>query len=266
MIVVGERINSSVNAVRAAIENNDAAFIQELAKKQYEAGATYIDVNAGTFLKDEPEKLEWLVNIIQEVIDAPFSLDSPNPEALETALKANKNGKPIINSITGEEERFNAVIPLVARYKTGIIALCMDDSGMPETADERIAIARNLVQKLMAEGVKPDDIYIDPLVRPVGTGSHYGVVAIETIRRVREEFPDVHIMCGLSNISFGIPARRLMNQAFLVAAMTAGMDSAIMDPLDRRLMGLMYACEALLGKDEFCINYLMKYREGALDV
>lgn len=266
MIIIGEKINSSIKSIRPAIENCDAAVIQDMAKKQCEAGAAFIDVNAGTFLKDEPEKLEWLVNTVQGVVDIPLSIDSPNPAAVERALKANKNGKPIINSITDEKERFEAIMPLVVQYKTGIIALCMDDTGMPETVEDRVVIAERLVGKLTKEGVALEDIYIDPMVRPVGTGSHYGVVALETIRKVKAEFPELHVSCGLSNISFGVPARKLMNQAFLVAGMAAGMDAAILDPLDNKLMSLVYASEALLGLDDFCMNYLMKYREGLFEV
>lgn len=266
MIIIGEKINSSIKAVKPLIEAYDSDAIQALAKKQFEAGATYIDVNAGTFIKDEPQRLEWLVSTVQEAVEAPFSIDSPKAEAIERALKVNKNGKPIINSITGENERFNSIMPLVARYKTGVVALCMDDQGMPETVEERVAIAERLIENLSREGVALEDIYIDPMVRPVGTGSHYGVVAIETIRKVKAEFPDVHIACGLSNISFGLPARKLMNQAFLVAAMAGGMDGAIIDPLDRKLMSLIYATEALMGKDEFCMEYLTKFREGIMDL
>ncbi|MCX7841981.1 MAG: methyltetrahydrofolate cobalamin methyltransferase [Clostridia bacterium] len=266
MIIIGEKINSTLKAVRPAIENNDAAFIQDLAKRQYDAGAAYIDVNAGMFHDCEAEKVDWLINTIQDAIDAPFSIDSPNSAALESGLKANKNGKPIINSITDEKDRYNSVLPLVIKYNTAIIALCMDDNGMPETVDERVTIADRLISKLTKEGVALADIYIDPMVRPVGTGSHYGVVAIETIRKVKAEFPQAHIACGLSNISFGIPARKLMNQAFLIAAIGAGMDGAIMDPLDRRLMSFVYTAEALFGLDNFCMNYLMKFREGLLEV
>ena len=266
MIIIREKINSTLKAVRPAMENYDASAIQELAKKQYNAGASYIDVNAGMFLEDEPDRLVWMINVIQEILDAPFSIDSPNPKAIEAALKANKNPKPIINSITDEKERYNAIMPLAAEYKTGIIALCMDDKGMPETVDERVVIAERLVEKLSREGLSLGDIYIDPMVRPIGTGSHYGVIAIETIRKIKAEFPEVHTACGLSNISFGIPARKLMNQAFLVAAMTAGMDAAILDPLDKKLMSFVYATEALLGKDDFCINYITKFREGEIEV
>lgn len=266
MIIIGEKINSTLKSVREAIEAGNTAFIQELASKQYDAGANYIDVNAGMFHNDEPERLEWLVRTVQEAIDAPLSIDSPNALAIETGLKANRNGRPIINSITDEKERFDAILPLITKYDTRIIALCMDDTGMPESVDERLVIADRLIGKLTKEGVKPDDIFIDPMVRPVGTGSHYGVIALETIRRVKTEFPETHIACGLSNISFGIPARKVMNQTFLIAAMAAGMDGAILDPLDNKLMTFLYAGEALLGKDEFCMNYLMKFREGLLEI
>jgi len=266
MIIIGEKINSTLKAIRPAMESRDSAAVTDLAKRQCEAGATYIDLNAGMFYEGEVEILEWLVKTVQEAIDAPLAIDSPNPAALAKALRANKNGKPIINSITDEKERYNAVLPLIKEYNTGIVALCMDDTGMPETVEDRVKIADRLIGKLTNEGVAIGDIFIDPMVRPIGTGSHYGVVAIETIRKVKQEYPDVHITCGLSNISFGIPARKVMNQAFLIAAITAGMDGAILDPLDKKLMTFLYAGEALVGRDEFCMNYLTKFREGAFEV
>ena len=264
MIIIGEKLNSTISSVRTALENYDVPFIQDLAKKQAQAGASYLDLNAGMFHADEPQRLEWLVSTVQDAVNTPLVMDSPNPMALQSALKANKNGKPIINSLTDEADRFGAILPLVLEYNTGIVALCMDDSGMPETADERLAIAGRLVGKLTKAGIAPEDIYLDPMVRPVGTGSHYGTVAIDTIRKIKENFPETHIACGLSNISFGLPCRRPINQAFLIAAMTAGMDGAIMDPLDERLMTSLYATEALLGLDDYCMNYLTKYREGGL--
>ena len=266
MIIIGEKLNSTLKLVKAAIENQNNAFIQELANKQSAAGAAYLDVNAGMFIYDEPEKLEWLIKTIQETNQTPFSIDSPNPKAIERALEVNQNGQPIINSITAEKSRLEPILPLALHYKTAIIALCMDDTGMPETAAERVTIGERLITVLTREGIPLSDIYIDPLVRPVATGSHYGLVALETIRTIKKEFPEVHIACGLSNISFGIPARKLMNQSFLIAAMTAGMDGAIMDPLDKKLMSFLYATEALLGTDDYCMNFLTKFREGVLEL
>lgn len=266
MIIIGEKINTSIKAIRPAVENMDAAFIQDVAKKQAEAGAHYIDVNCGTFPFKEPELLEWLVNTVQETVDLPLCIDSPNPKALSRALKANKNGKPLINSITAEKQRFNEIFPLVLEYNTSIIALCMDDDGMPETADDRVRIAEKLLNDMTKEGVKPEDIYFDPMVRPIGTGSHYGVVALDTIRRIMTEFPGVHTTCGLSNISFGLPKRKLINQAFLILAIGAGLDSAILDPLDKKIMSFVYATELVNNKDEYCMNYLTAFREDKLEI
>lgn len=266
MIIIGEKINSTLKSIRPAMESRDTAAIVDLAQRQVEAGASFIDVNAGMFYENELEILQWLIESIQEVVKAPFAIDSPNAKAILVGLKANKNGKPIINSITGEKERIKSVLPLVAEYKTGVIALCMDDRGMPETSKERVDIAHNLIDTLTREGVPLSDIYVDPMIRPIGTGSHYGIVALETMRTVKSEYPDVHIACGLSNISFGIPARKIMNQAFLVAAMTSGMDGAILDPLDKKLMTFLYATEALLGVDDFCMNFITKFREGMLEI
>ncbi len=266
MIIIGEKINSTLKAIRPAMECRDAAVIADLAKKQTEAGACYLDVNAGMFYENELETLQWLIDVVQDTVKTPLSIDSPNAKAMALGLAANKNGKPIVNSITGEKERLHAVLPLVVQYKASVIALCMDDCGMPETAADRVGIARTLIDTLTKEGVALDDIFIDPMIRPIGTGSHYGHVALDTIRTVKTEYPEVHIACGLSNISFGIPARKVMNQAFLVAAMAAGMDGAILDPLDKKLMTFLYASEALLGVDDFCMNYITKFREGELEV
>lgn len=266
MIIIGEKINSTLKAIRPAMENYDAAAIVDLAKRQYEAGATFIDLNAGMFIDDEPERLEWLVKTVQESLDVPLAIDSPNPVAIERALKALKGPKPVINSITDEKDRYDKVLPFVLEYNTAVVALCMDDTGMPETVEDRVIIADRLIKKLTKLGVAIGDIYIDPMVRPIGTGSHYGMVALDTIRKVKTEFPEVHITCGLSNISFGIPARKIMNQAFLIAAVASGMDGAILDPLDKKLMTYLYAAEALVGIDDYCMNYLTQFRAGNLEI
>ena len=136
---------------------------------------------------------------------------------------------------------------------------------MPEDADQRVKIADWLINNMTKRGIDISDIFIDPMVRPVSTGTHYGLVALETIRRVMEEFPGVHTTCGLSNVSFGLPARKLINQTFLITAIAAGLDSAILDPLDRKIMSFVYSAELLINKDEFCMNYLAAYREGRLE-
>ncbi|MDF3002839.1 MAG: methyltetrahydrofolate--corrinoid methyltransferase [Bacillota bacterium] len=265
MIIIGEKLNSTLKAIRPAIESYDAEAVADLAKKQFEAGSTFIDINAGAFVEDEPERLAWLAKTVQEAIDVPLAIDSADANAIKKALEVNKNPNVMINSITDEPKRYNEVVPLVVEFKTSIVALCMDAGGMPETVKDRVVIAERLIEKLTKEGVAISNIYIDPLVRPISTGIHYGNVAIETIREVKNQFPEVHIACGLSNISFSLPARKLINQAFLVAAIGAGMDGAIIDPLDKKLMSMIYASEALFGKDDYCRTYLKKYRSGAIE-
>ena len=265
MIIIGEKINSTLKLPRKAMEQLDAGFIKKLAKNQADAGSTFLDVNAGMFLGAEVEKINWLIKTIEEVTDLPLCIDSPDPKAIEAGIKACKNKGAIINSITYEKKRWDEIIPIVDEYKAGVVALCMDDGGMPENTEQRVAIADRLISGLTQKGLKLGDIYIDPMVRPIGTGSHYGVVAIETIRKVKQNYPQVHIACGLSNISFGIPSRKTMNQCFLVGAILAGMDGAILDPLDKKLMSFVYAAEALSGVDDYCVEYITKFREGAFD-
>ncbi|MDW7673256.1 MAG: methyltetrahydrofolate cobalamin methyltransferase [Bacillota bacterium] len=263
MIIVGELINSSRKAIAPAVENKDAAFIQDIAKKQLEAGATYIDVNCGTRVHDEPEMLTWLVETVQAAVDAPLCIDSPNPVAIEAALKVHK-GQALINSISAEKERYEAILPLVTANNARVMALCMDDTGMPETAEQRLVIVERLYKGLTEAGVKPEDIFFDPLVKPISVNTNFGNEVLDTIREIHSRYPGVHTTCGLSNISFGLPTRKILNQAFLVMCIANGMDSAILDPLDNQIMSLLIASEALVGRDDYCMNYLTAQRKGIL--
>ncbi|WP_227762007.1 methyltetrahydrofolate cobalamin methyltransferase [Zhaonella formicivorans] len=262
MLIVGELINTSRKAIKPAVEGRDAEFIKDIAQKQVDAGADYVDVNCGTMVFNEPETMAWLVETIQEKVQAPLCIDSPNPKALEVGLSLAKYGQPMINSITAEKERFETILPLVTKYKAKIVALCMDDSGMPETAEDRLRIAKRLVQDLTAAGIPEDDIYLDPLVKPISTGDRAGMEVLETIYGIKALYPKVHGICGLSNISYGLPNRKVLNQAFMIQTMTMGMDAYILDPLDKTMMGFVYASQALLGKDEFCMKYLTAHRNG----
>jgi 5-methyltetrahydrofolate--homocysteine methyltransferase len=269
MLIVGERINTSRKVkgepvIENAVKARDTAFFIDLAKKQYEAGASYIDVNAGTLLEGEPDALEWLVTTIQGALDVPLAIDSPNPVGIERALRVHK-GQAMINSITAEKDRYNNLLPLVKEYKTKVIALSMGDAGIPPDAEGRITVAKELVGNLLSEGIELENIYLDPLVYPVATGSEYPQAVMETIRAAKAEWPGIHVSAGVSNVSHGMPLRKYLNQAFTVMCMTAGLDAAIVDPLDQQLMALIYATEALLGRDEYCAEYLAAAREGKLE-
>ena len=265
MIIIGERINTSRGLMEPAVRERNADFIKEEAKRQQEAGADYIDLNCGTLVEKEVESLVWLVQTVQEEAEIPICLDSPNPEAIAAALAVCK-GKPLVNSITLEEKRFSALLPLLKEYEASVVALTMDDQGLPETIDDRLRLAEGLITNLTGAGVRIEDIYLDPLVRPVSTDPQNALLLIETIRIFREKWPEVHIICGLSNISYGFPLRKFINQAFLVLALQAGLDAAILDPLDQNLMGLLYATQVLLAKDEFGMNYIRAYREGKIGI
>ncbi len=263
MLIVAERINSSRKAINEAIKAKDAEFIRAEARAQTEAGADYIDVNAGSFVGQETEYLCWLVETVQGVTDLPLCLDSPDPSAIAAALELVK-GPVMINSVSLEKQRMEGMLPLVKKYKTKIIALCQSDEGMANTVSEKVKNAGQLVAVLTREGVALEDIYIDSLIYPIATDTQSAVAALGAIREIMSLFLGVHTICGLTNVSFGLPVRKLINRAFLVTAMAHGLDSAIIDPTDRELMASLVAAEALLDRDKFCAGYLKAYRGGKL--
>jgi 5-methyltetrahydrofolate--homocysteine methyltransferase len=263
MLIIGEKINSSIKKVAAAIEARDADYIRKLALDQIEAGADMIDVNAGTFVDDEVQLLQWLVKTVQEVTDAPLCVDSPNPEALKAALPLHR-GKALVNSLSLEAGRYESVHRVVKEFGSSVVALCMDDRGIPRDAEGRIEIARRLAEKLNSDGIATEDIYFDVLVQPVSVDSLFGPAALDAVRGIRSHIPGAHTTCGLSNVSFGLPERRLLNRAFVSALITSGMDTFIIDPLDREMMAMIAASKALTGQDEFCGDYLAAYRTGRL--
>jgi cobalamin-dependent methionine synthase I len=265
MLVVGEKINTSRKTVKEAVTALDAAFIRRLARQQAEGGAHYIDINCGTFIDREQELMTWLVEEVHKELDLPLCIDSPDPKAVLAGLKAHKKGQPMINSISGEKERYQAILPLVREYGAKIVVLTMDDEvGIPHDAPTRFSIARRVIDGLLAIGTREDDIYVDPLIQPISTDTANALSALDTIRMVKEAYPGTHAICGLSNVSFGLPERQLLNQTFMIMCMTAGLDGVILDPNDRRMMALIAAGEALLNKDSYCGRYLKAYRKGLL--
>jgi 5-methyltetrahydrofolate--homocysteine methyltransferase len=264
MKIIGEKINGTRKAVGAAIANRDAAFIQNLAKKQVEGGAHWLDVNAGTHPDREVDDMLWLVDLIQGVTEVPLSLDSANPKALTAALGAVKKTS-MINSISGEPDRLTNVLPIVAQHGCEVIALCMDDKGIPADVDGRMVVARKLFEATRGAGVPDEKVYVDALVMTIATNTDAGRATLDTIRAVHREYPQAHISLGLSNVSFGLPVRSLVNRTFLTLAIAAGMDTAIIDPNDRELKAALFATDLLLGYDKHCLNYTRAYRKGLLE-
>lgn len=259
MIIVGELINASRKAITEAIKTRDAVTIQAVARQEHEAGAHYIDVNAGIFLGEEEEYVRWLVQTVQEAVDGPCSIDSPNPKAIEAGLSVHR-GTPMINSISLESDRYNAMIPLLAGTDYRVVALCMSDEGMPKTAQDRLRIADKLINGLVKNGISPGNIYVDPLVQPVSVDGSFGIEFLKAISLIKEKFSGVHAMCGLSNVSYGLPARPFVNQTFMSMAVAYGLDGAILNPLDKRMMANIIAAEALAGRDRYCVNFMKAQR------
>lgn len=264
MLIVGERVNASRKAVRAALEQSDAAAIAAEVKLQADAGAHYIDVNGGTFPGREPELLCWLVDRAQESTDLPLCLDSSDPAALAAALPRVRAPRPMINSINLERDRFDRVLPLVRDHKAKVVALAQGEEVPASTAPLKVDLASRLVDKLTAGGVALDDIYVDPLVFPLATDSSSAMATLGAIREITARYPGVHTICGLTNVSFGLPARKLVNRVFLAGAIEAGMDAAIIDPSDPLLMAVLHAAEAVFGRDEYCMNFIGAHEAGKL--
>jgi len=265
MLIVGERINTSRKSVNEAVEKRDTAYITQDVQKQVRAGANYIDVNAGSRIGSEMEDLNWLVEVVETAVDVPLSLDSPAPKVLlAMAKRVRKN--PMINSTTAENPRFEAMKAVVQERECDVVALCMDERGIPKSVDQALENASFLVKNLTHLGIPLQNIHLDPMIQPISVNQDNGILALETLRRLHQEFPRVRTICGLSNISFGLPNRFLLNRLFMVLCIGAGLTGAIVDPLDAKLMTHILVAETLMGKDEFCLKYLKANRAGTLVV
>ncbi|HEY48628.1 MAG TPA: dihydropteroate synthase [Dehalococcoidia bacterium] len=263
MIIVGEKINTSRRSIAEAVEKRDTDFIVGVAREQAEAGANYIDVNAGTFLEQEADCLCWLVETVQNSIDLPLCLDSPNPAALSEAARRHR-GEPMINSISLEADRFQSLLPVVTSQPCHIVALCMSETSMPITTEERVQVGSELIKKLTDEGIPLGKIYVDPLVQPVSVDIQMGIATLNAITRLMNDFPGVNTICGLSNVSFGLPERHLINRSFLALCMASGLSAVILDPTDKKLMATLLAVDMLLGQDEYCEKYIDAYQNGTI--
>ena len=261
MRIIGEKINGTRPRVAQAIEERDSDVIQDLATKQAEAGVAWLDVNAGTRRSKESDDLIWLVEIIQPVVEIPLCLDSANPQALAAAIQVVEQ-TPMINSISGEPRRLKGILPLVAEHGCPTIALAMDDAGIPETCEGRMEVVHKLMETSRTHGVPDDDMYIDPLAMTLATNTDSAKITLDTMQAIRREYPEIHLIMGLSNISFGLPARSYINRAFLILALAAGLDSAILDPLDRQLRAALVTARLVLGHDRHCLDYTRAYRAG----
>lgn len=263
MLVIGENINASSKSVAEAIANRDREFLGGLAKAQDTAGADFIDVNAG-IIQQEAETMEWLVEVVQAATNKPLAIDSDVPAFIEAALRKYQGGRVIVNSVSAEPERLASIGSLAAEHQAWVVALAMGEKGIPDTVEERLAACEVIMNHLLGLGMKPEQVLFDPLVLPIGVDSNQGVVTLKTIEQIKSCYPDAKTVMGLSNISYGLPRRKLINRAFLLMAAYAGLDAVILDPLDAKVMSLAKVAEMLTGKDSLCRGYIRAYRKGTI--
>lgn len=260
--VIGERINpTGRKRLAAEMAAGDFSTVTADVVAQVEAGAHMLDVNAGIPLADEPAILARTIELVQSLTDLPLSIDSSIVAALEAGLRVYQ-GRPLVNSVTGEEERLEAVLPLVKKHDAAVVAIANDETGISEDPDVRFAVAKRIVERAQDHGIRPADVVVDPLVMPIGALGQAGNAAFRLIRRLREELR-VNTTCGASNISFGLPNRHGLNAAFLCMAAGAGLTSAIMNPLHPEEMTAVMGADVMLGKDEHCRAWLARFREPA---
>ena len=259
-VIIGERINPTGRKILAEeMKNGDYSRVERDALAQVEAGARMLDVNAGIPLADEPGILAESIKLVQSITDVPLSIDSSIVAALEAGL-AVYQGKPLLNSVTGEEERLEAVLPLVARYRCAVVAISNDEAGISENPDERFDVAKKIIERAADHGIHHSDIVVDPLVMPVGAVNSAGRQVLHLVKRLREELK-VNTTCGASNFSFGIPNRKGMDGHFLSMAIGAGMTSAITNPLHEEVMQGVMSADVVMGHDVNCARWLKKYRQ-----
>lgn len=260
MIIIGEKINGSIPSVAKAIAERNADWIRNLAKAQAEAGADYIDVCASVEEDVEVETLKWLIDLVQEVTDTPIAIDSPSPHSIVAAMEFVK--KPgLINSVSGEGDKIDVIFPVIANTKWECVAL-LCAKGIPSSAEERLEVFDQIMARAKEFGIAPNRLHIDPLVEMLCTSEDGISMVVEVMQKIKAQYPTIHITGAVSNISFNLPVRRLLNQAFVVLSMNAGMDSAVLDPLNRDMRGMIYATEAMLGLDDYCMEYISAYRDG----
>ncbi len=264
-VIIGERINPTGRKLLAEeMARGDYTRVIADAVAQVAAGALMLDVNAGIPLADEPRILADCIRLVQDAVPVPLSIDSSIVEALESGLAAYR-GKPLVNSVTGEEERLERVLPLIKKYKAAVVAISNDETGISEDPDVRFGVAKKIVERAADHGIPREDIVVDPLVMPVGAINDAGRKLMHLLRRLQTELK-VNTTCGASNFSFGLPNRRGLNAAFLPMMIGAGMTSAIMNPLHHEDIQAILGADVVMGHDANCASWIKKYREPLTDL
>ena len=264
MITIAEKINATIPSVKKIIEGRDEEGLLKLARSQTQAGANYLDVNVGTGIgtqQDEMDAMAWAVETIQQEVDTPLCIDSADPLVLEAGLKVRQDRPCLINSTKASEKYLNAVVPLAKEYDKPLVGLAMDQEGIPKSVEKRVEACLKIVEACNASGIADNKLFFDPLVLPVATDVSQGKVTLDTIAAIKKQIPEAKTVMAVSNVSFGLPKRKIFNTAFLHMAIMAGLDAAILSVLDRELIGAAKTAEAVLGRDRHCRKYSRFWRK-----
>lgn len=268
MIIIGDKLNASIPCIKSAIKAHDEEFLKRVATAQEAAGAGFIDINVGTGegdIRDEMRDMEWLVGLIMDTVNGKICVDSADPGVLDAGLKAGGDRVGFINSVKNTQESISEILPIVAEKKdVSIIALAMGEEGIPIDVFSRIHCCEEITEHVVLSGISPERLYFDPLVMPISTSSSQGLLTLETLKELKRSFPCSKTLLALSNVSYGLPRRSLINQTFLNIAMYLSVDAILVNPLEPGFMGVIRATEAVLGKDRHCRKYTQGFRKGLL--
>lgn len=267
MLVIGESINASNKSVAEAITSRDREFIENLARAQAAAGADFIDVNAGVGHGTpavEISAMEWLVEVVQAATEQPLAIDSDDSRVIEAALRQYRGEKAIVNSVSADPARLASIGSIAAEHRAWVVALAMGAEGIPESMEQRLAACEEIMTQLARLGISADHILFDPLVLPISVDTGQGLVTLHALEQIESRYPEAKTVMGLSNISYGLPKRKLINRGFLLMAAYAGLDAVILDPLDTKIMSLVKVADMLVGNDPACRGYLRAHRKGLI--
>lgn len=263
MFIIGAVINTSVEGVDAMIKKRDRRELLRLAKMQIGQGAEMLAINCGSRIDTEPDDIEWMFRTIQDELEVPLCIDSPNPEAHRAGLKVHRHGRAMVDSITAEKERMEAILPLVREHGAMVTAIMHDESGMPSDTDGRLRVMPVIEEAVREYGIAPEDVYLDCMVFPLSVDTENGRIYLETLAEVKRRYPRYRTICGLNNISYGLPAGDVLNTAFVSMCAALGQEAVYIE-LTRESGAALRGIQALLGSDPYCEAYLRSYRNGEL--
>ncbi len=265
MFTIGAVINTSVEGIDAIIDSRNTSELLRIARIQVEQGAQMLAINCGSRINSEVDDIEWMFRTIQDEIEIPLCIDSPNPEAHRIGLQVHRHGQPMVDSITAEKERMESILPLVRKHNAMVTAILHDESGMPENSEDRLRVIPKIEAAVKEMGIPPENVYLDCMVFPISVNAKNGRIYLDTLQKVKQEYPQYKTICGLNNISYGLPREDLLNAAFMSMCASLGQEAVYLE-ITSKTGAFLRAIEAIDGSDDFSMQYIDAFRSGQLDI